>query len=1687
MTTRSATSRFLAVVLALVVLSGAAPAADEPFWHGVRDEVAWLAKRPTRVLGTPEHAATLAELAGRLRRAGPRVKVWEHPLRLLVPVVESAELRHGGRADRVYPLWPAGVRLHSTPEAGIGGRLVYVGEGEPGKGPGKLPARSLRGEIAVMELAGARHWADAYNVGARAILFLGRGDETIADLHTQLAPIPVHVPRYYLPPGDLADALRRGEIERGALHCRMRWAQVTATNLYALAPAAEPAAERAVCVAVPFDAGGVVPEQAPGADRAVDVALALRALEHFAENPPSRPILFAFIDAYAINQRGLREMLVALAADRAENPAKEHREEDNERLEKYLEHHRLASRIELTRESLNTVHRSRYRPLHQYVKDEVARGVITLEQSIQPLRLERHRLRRERNRLRAGRAAGKAKDGEDMSLEDVRARLEAVEAKIDALAARRSARYSAQEQLTTDTPVAGAPEALKLAVHVWLRVLERTRDQVDRISGRMRIYRTRDRIRDELIDALGVEADRPLSCLLALDLSDAGVAAGPCLRGRLLGWKETQNARPITRWLENADRRAAEEKSRGIEDDEERQKAERTSRQLWPAHLRRAVDLGAVASSDSLDSFVVGNLSLPSSPAPSFGLPATTWTTLDAQRLRVDTPWDRPDRLRWDRLGPQVDAAFVLLETLAHDAEFDPPTAGDHARKVHPKWSRVTGIIVDQATGEPVPRLPMGGHLCTLVPRGGWSGALTARFSPVAGVRRLEFTRNGLDGRFLFDAIPGQRQGAYRRYNLQAYRLAPDGRIIRAVDIQMEGMGVRLNTDLSSRRPQTVRAVTFPCQEVTVLGLFDTRFLLNLNSTDLLDAERASAPKRMNVSVYNSLLSCQFEPAIRWQLIVRAGLAGNRMALLNVAEPRRGVKTRYLMRGFPVGERLPEHPLRISARDFYRLDAKRLMEQADAGIANKAIQTLREPTAEQLRQAARAVDEDDAAGLVKSASGAMSNEVRAYQAVRSTANDVIRGAIFLLLMLVPFAYALERLLFAAPTVYRQLTGVIAIFAVMALVLWRYHPAFDISAQPLMIIMAFAVIFMSLMVISVIFSRFKTGLEELQSGQAESARARTSRLGLVTTAVRLGIANMRRRKFRTALTGATVILITFAMLCFMSSSRYRWQREFDIDVEKKARFPGVLIRQPNLQAMPAAALTHLERVVGGRHLVVPRYWWNNQSDDQWRIHVRSTKGSEPLSLPAALGLAPEEDRFSRVGRACPDWERFGAEGGCYLSPESAEKLGVEPGDQIVIAGRELVLVGTLNNEILNREIRQLDGDSILPLDYSRLNEDERRQLTGSGMRERMAQLAKGTSLEPNQEIPRVQADSIIILPASVLRQIPGSRLRTVAIRTGSTEEARELALDLAGRLAFPIYFGAEDGVRVLAATPPLPYAPKSLLIPVVIAGLIIFNTMLSSIAERKREIYIYTSLGLAPLHVGFLFLAEAVTYGLMGSIFGYVAGQGVASLFTELGWMGGLTLNYSGTQAILTMMLVLFVVVVSSLIPAFMAGKLATPSNEMRWTVPEPVDGVIRDKLPFTVTNTTANGVMQFLFDYLEAHREGSIGNFATDHLETFETEVEGTRLMGVECTAWLAPYDLGIRQKLRIEARSADVDHIFSLFIELRHQAGQINSWRKLNRVLLGEVRRQLLGWRKLKAERMLEYIAGAKERLSDTGEGAAT
>jgi hypothetical protein len=289
------------------------------------------------------------------------------------------------------------------------------------------------------------------------------------------------------------------------------------------------------------------------------------------------------------------------------------------------------------------------------------------------------------------------------------------------------------------------------------------------------------------------------------------------------------------------------------------------------------------------------------------------------------------------------------------------------------------------------------------------------------------------------------------------------------------------------------------------------------------------------------------------------------------------------------------------------------------------------------------------------------------------------------------------------------------------------------------------------------------------------------------------------------------------------------------------------------------------------------------------------------------------------------------------------------------------------------------------------------------------------------------------------------------------------------IVYPAYYAnAQGGVNVVVATPLVALPPKNLAVPLVIAALIIFTTMLNSVSERKREIYVYTSLGLAPVHVGALFVAEALTYGLMGAVFGYIAGQGAAKVLTQLGWMQGVTLNYSGTAVIKTMLLVQGVVVLSAIVPALVAGRIAAPSTEMDWRVPQPVDGAIRDLLPFTVSPDAAPGLVAFIHEYLEAHRDGVLGRFDVD--ETRLLPRADGYVAGLETRLWLAPFDMGVRQQVRLTVEKP-VDDVCSIAVEIRHETGMPRVWWRLNRPFFYELRRQMLGWRKLSAERIREYI----------------
>jgi hypothetical protein len=210
------------------------------------------------------------------------------------------------------------------------------------------------------------------------------------------------------------------------------------------------------------------------------------------------------------------------------------------------------------------------------------------------------------------------------------------------------------------------------------------------------------------------------------------------------------------------------------------------------------------------------------------------------------------------------------------------------------------------------------------------------------------------------------------------------------------------------------------------------------------------------------------------------------------------------------------------------------------------------------------------------------------------------------------------------------------------------------------------------------------------------------------------------------------------------------------------------------------------------------------------------------------------------------------------------------------------------------------------------------------------------------------------------------------------------------------------------------------------------------------------------------------------------GQALATVFSKLGWMGTITLNYSGTQVVHTILLVLGIVVVSALVPAMMAARVASPSRETGWKLPKPKGDTIADVLPFTVTREAASGVLAFLHEYMDAH-EGSAGHFTSDAIQYIAPE-EGRHLGGVASTVWVSPYDLGVRQDVRITVRQAEGD-VCDLHLELHRRSGSEKNWCKLNKTFVGDLRRQILGWRNVSSDRVLGYISEGTKHLGSEPE----
>ena len=999
------------------------------------------------------------------------------------------------------------------------------------------------------------------------------------------------------------------------------------------------------------------------------------------------------------------------------------------------------------------------------------------------------------------------------------------------------------------------------------------------------------------------------------------------------------------------------------------------------------------------------------------------------------------------------------------------------------------------------------------------------------------------EGQFHFPFIQEWRWG---EMPVLSYRMDENGLIAYAQDEGPQGKETYPN---AVKYGGGTQCVLFRCKPLTILEIVDSRYLTVLDMLGVLGTDN-SVPQQWGarfvggqsrhegITTNAAVVFGKYEPATgeeqRLKIYMGTGLYGIKLLLTNAE----------LQRGGSAVQRPPDDPLAdlgISLKEArgagYRVDGStllfptyrvawdmwvlndyRLREMERYGISNPMLANFPRPgrpaklepglhdrAREALIAAEQARAAHDYARFMAESRRAWGYEAKAYPEVASQADDTVKGVVFYFILLIPFAFFMERLLIGAADIRKRIAGFALIFLAVFLVLRYVHPAFKLSTSPYIILLAFVILAMGVVVLFIVIGKFNEQVRKMKQAATGIQQADVGRLSATYAAVMLGISNLRKRRVRTSLTAVTLTLLTFTVLSFTSIQTSLYI--FELSRPNAPSYEGVLVRDRNWRGLQTVVLDYLRSEFAESATIAPRAWLLAKTRGEKEFFEFAAAGGRS-NVNGIVGFTPQEVLVNPTGGP----QTFLLPGGrwfvpgdryvCILPDDVAARVGIRPAalegkpdaekPRILMLGREFTVIGLLNSETFNK-YKDLDDEKLTPVDTQQ-----------EGARMVVEENPDEAAKAPIQAFTHLESSNSMLIPYDLARDIGGT-LNSIALSVWREPSApgggdpgdgkpvaskpfAEFSQDIRRfmqRVALNIFIthgaGEDARVRVWSSIQTTSFGGVgNLFVPILIAALIVLNTMMGAVYERFREIYIYSSVGLAPTHVAALFLAESAVYATVGAVAGYLLGQLIASIVFHLGILGTLTLNYSSLSAIYSSLVVMITVFLSSLYPAKKASDMAVPDVTRRWEFPPPEGDRWQFDFPFTVGGAEILGMYCYLARFLQSYGETSIGAFYTEDVELRKGEPGSGADYVISARCWLAPYDLGISQEVQFEAVPTGEFNIYRIVVRILRVSGDTLSWQRMNRGFLNVLRKQFLVWRTVPSGTKAEYAEEGKQIVGE-------
>jgi ABC-type lipoprotein release transport system permease subunit len=1038
------------------------------------------------------------------------------------------------------------------------------------------------------------------------------------------------------------------------------------------------------------------------------------------------------------------------------------------------------------------------------------------------------------------------------------------------------------------------------------------------------------------------------------------------------------------------------------------------------------------------------------------GYIGVTLVTLGDSRALWGTPWDTAEKINWQYLDDQLQLLtnMVIGATAApklHDNRF--PRNG---------YSSVTGVS----------NLLLQGELFADYP------SYNTVLLSYQGIAKLYATVHS-NGQFLYKGIADSKN-VLDKLIIEGYRFnQKSGSVIWAIDKKETGKdNYRVKM---KRRAMKTRLIMFACRETTIFDLLEPRSLNYMTKLYLLDGRRDATPQRYwysRIDTRESIISSIYlEPGSWLKLTLSDNVLTRKLILTNASEETpRGL-------GFPINE-YPQinNTIYRAAVDAWTLLGPRILNLESHGIYDERINSLKERGLQSLLQGARSLDELNYTNFREAAAESLALAARVYSQIEKTQKDVLFGVLFYIALFVPFAFCMERFLFSYANIYKRIVAFLAILIGLILIIYNVHPAFELAYSPMVVILAFFILGLSFMVTLIIFFRFEEEMILLQRHAAQLNAVEISRWKAFVAAFFLGVSNLRRRRIRTVLTCSTLIILTFTIMSFTTVKSS--QQENRLFFHANAPYQGLLLKKLNWQSMPPQATEILQSSMSTISNPAPRIWLE-AADPARSVQVPLRNGTQRAELQGLVGLSRFEaevtglDSLLSAGR----WFEEGDFNVIILSDSTAAELGVSAGgtDTVLLWGSAYTVIGTFPEQVLDTTF-DLDGEPLTPVTFPQESAEDLSDIEYEA-------IESGDDIRSFQSrYVHVPAAATAFIPAETLLAM-GGKLKNIAIRPEAGANESDIASRLVDRFSMAIFAGTDDGVWLYNISDTMAYSGvPNIIIPLLISVLIVLNTMISSVYERKNEIGIYTSVGLAPSHVSFLFVAEAMALAVISVVLGYLVAQISAAFLSSTSFWEGITVNYSSMAGVAAMILVICVVLISVIYPSRVAARIAIPDVNRSFTLPDPVNNSITVTLPFFMKFEEHESIGGFLHNYFIGHQDISHGKFSTGHVELIHScdSVEEIQqviarhhdpysylCLHLRAKVWLAPFDFGIMQRVDIQFCPAK-DNLSYLEIKLsiHRESGEIGQWQRINKIFIHQLRKQLLIWRSMDQATHTQFIS---------------